>query len=609
MDAETLSTVFAERILPVTIFFGILAIFGAIGNLCVLYVYTFRYPACNFRTFVIGLAATDFVSCLFVFPCEIVGHRIWFSYPKSAAWFCKLKTLVFAMAVMTTSLMLLLIAVDRFRKVCHPFESQIKPNTALRLCFVTLGVSFLMNLPIPILFGIQTENITYAGEVFEITSCEKDNAFKNTIWMMLWAIIMYYTPVILFMTTTSVLYCLILKKMYSRNFLRTTCVDYVRRKMNENNVKDTKHDILENGVCQPLTKHADIVECDKTKTRSDEKFNEMAIPEIKHLEIEQKINVLQPMAVNTKHSGKCRIDGNNIDKKTRSPQTIKSAQNIPIIAENSSKLQMDFKTKSNQYMNDLDNGHKTTDMADTQDSDHKDSTQKRNSLQPLICNSKKCITPQPDTSITDIESTRHSTIEHTSNACPATVITRDNSEDFKLDRLQYIGELNDRDTISDLIKGDNNAQVEKAHTTYQTITQIRDDSKMCQGDKTYIDSSNENDIDQGVRSETNRRTRKDNNVMHRNKSMKITISKPRVTRKTTIMFIVTIIFNITTLVYFCVLFLVVRREHIFEIVSTDSAGILFLCWRIYFINHVINPVVYGLLDQRFRSAFNPCHAQ
>ena len=605
MDAETLSTVFAERILPVTIFFGILAIFGAVGNLCVLYVYTFRYPACNFRTFVIGLAATDFVSCLFVFPCEIVGHRIWFSYPKSAAWFCKLKTLVFAMAVMTTSLMLLLIAVDRYRKVCHPFESQIKPNTALRLCFVTLGVSFLMNLPIPILFGIQTENITYAGEVFEITSCEKDNAFKNTIWMMLWAIIMYYTPVILFMTTTSVLYCLILKKMYSRNFLRTTCVDYVRRKMNVNNFKNTKHDILGNGVCQPLTKHADIVDCDKTKTRNNEKSNEIAIPEIEHIEIEQNIKALQPMAVNSKHSGKCQIDGNNIDKKTISPQTIKSAKYIPIVVENSSKLQMNFKTKSNQYMDGLDNGHKTTDMAHTQNRDHKDSTQKRNSLQPLIGDSEKCITSQPDTSITDIDPTGLSTIEHTSNACPATVITRDNYEDLKLDRLQYKGDLHDRDIISDLIERDTIAQVKDSHTTSQTITQISDDSKMYQTDKTYIDSLNENDIDQGVRSETNRRTRKDNNVMHRNKSMKITISKPRVTRKTTIMFIVTIIFNITTLVYFCVLFLVVRREHIFEIVSTDSAGILFLCWRIYFINHVINPVVYGLLDQRFRAAFNP----
>ena len=474
---------------------------------------------------------------------------------------------------------------------------------------MTLGISFLMNLPIPILFGIQTENITYAGEVFEITSCEKDNAFKNTIWMMLWAIIMYYTPVILFMTTTSVLYCLILKKMYSRNFLRTTCVDYVRRKMNENNVKDTKHDILENGVCQPLTKQADIVECDKTKTRSDEKSNEIAIPEIEHLEIDQKINVLQPMAGNSKHFEKLQTDGNNIAKKTIGPQTINSAQYIPIIAENSSKLQTDFRTKGNQYMDGLDNRHKTTDMADTQDSDHKHSTQKRNSLQPLIGNSEKCNTPQPDTPITHIEPTGHSTIEHSSNACPATVITRDISDDLKLNSLPYIGDLHDRDITSDLIKGDTNAQVEEAHTTSQTITQIRDDSKMCQGNKTYIDSLNENAIDQGVRSETYRRTRKDNNVMHRNKSMKITISKPRVTRKTTIMFIVTIIFIITTLVYFCVLFLVVRREHIFEIVSTDSAGILFLCWRIYFINHVINPVVYGLLDQRFRAAFNPCHAQ
>ena len=90
------------------------------------------------------------------------------------------------------------------------------------------------------------------------------------------------------------------------------------------------------------------------------------------------------------------------------------------------------------------------------------------------------------------------------------------------------------------------------------------------------------------------------------KKMKVVNAKQRIRTRSLIMFVVTLIFNITTFVYFCIFTIVVGQEHIFQIVTTDTAGVLFFFWRIYFINHVINPVVYGFLDPRFRIVIKRC---
>ena len=219
MDADVLSQEFADSVLPVTIIIGVLAVCGLLGNSSVIYVYKWKYTKCNFRTFVLFLAMVDFISCLFVFPTEMAGHRIWFSYPKSAAWFCKLKTSIYATAVFVSSYILLLISLDRFRKVCRPLGWQISQNVALRLCLFIFGLMILI-IPCPILFGVQTSNITYEGQHIVITSCGRDDDYKDSIWITIYVAIFYYVTVISFMVTTMVLYGMILRRLFCGNFLK-----------------------------------------------------------------------------------------------------------------------------------------------------------------------------------------------------------------------------------------------------------------------------------------------------------------------------------------------------------------------------------------------------
>ena len=440
MDARELSEVFADSVLPVTIFFGVLALFGVVGNASVLYVYKHKYPHGNFRTFVMFLALTDLVSCLIVFPSEIVGHRVWFSYPKSASWFCKLKTTIFGIAVLTSSLILLLISIDRFRKVCRPFGWQLRSRYALRLCILTVAIGIVLTFPIPVLFGIQTQNITYSGQMLEISSCQKDDLYKDTSWMTVYVTSMYYTPVIAFMLTTTVLYGLILEKIYSGKLLSYPAAKPSRHVLNckENSFDALKLSNLSSGDTADSTNTLEIEECGE-----------------------------EPLK--TKVDGKSSLTGQD-----------SVTQAIP-------KEACFVKA---EYLN-----------PDSQDS-NKLSQEGSPCINNIIKQSENLISIDTDTD-------------------------NDTSDNRYVDKLQPHHKMG---------------------------------------------------------------------------------SRRRISRKTVIMFTVTLIFNITMIVYFCSLFVIVQKQHIFELASTKTTAILFLCWRIYFINHVINPVVYGLLDKRFRHSFRnmPC---
>ena len=250
-----------------------------------------------------SLAATDFVSCLFVFPCEIVGHRMWFSYPKTAMWFCKFKTGVFAVAVMTTSMILSLISVDRFRKVCRPFGTQISVQNAFTLCIASVIVAMMITSPIPILFGIQNENITYQGKIIEITSCEKDDAYKDTLLMPVYLIVLYYLPIAAFMITTTLLYILILRKIFSKSFMRNTYTTPCKQEPIQNDENLCSNEYKNKKDNETKLNLQSIHE----RNQSDIELTEAS--EQKHTDCDHIISVENAQ---TEHNGQKRADDNHL---------------------------------------------------------------------------------------------------------------------------------------------------------------------------------------------------------------------------------------------------------------------------------------------------------
>jgi hypothetical protein len=72
----------------------------------------------------------------------------------------------------------------------------------------------------------------------------------------------------------------------------------------------------------------------------------------------------------------------------------------------------------------------------------------------------------------------------------------------------------------------------------------------------------------------------------------------RVRRKTKIMLILTILFIITIILYSTLLSFIAKN--ILKDMSGGSKTVYFFFFRLYFINHVINPILYGILDPHFK---------
>jgi hypothetical protein len=80
--------------------------------------------------------------------------------------------------------------------------------------------------------------------------------------------------------------------------------------------------------------------------------------------------------------------------------------------------------------------------------------------------------------------------------------------------------------------------------------------------------------------------------------LRLKLSK-RQNTKTKIMLVLTVMFIITIVCYVSLVGKIANDDVLQEI-SDTSRTVYFFFLRLYFINHVINPIVYGLLDPQFR---------
>ena len=542
MEAEQLSQKIADRLLPVTVFFGILAGFGIISNAYVFYVYKYKYSRCNFRTFVLCLALIDFLGCLLVFPSEMYGHRIWFSYPHSAAWFCKVKTLLSGATIFTSSFVLLLISIDRFRKVCRPLGKQMKVKTALRLCLMIFGIGCIIVIPCPILFGIQTTNITYEGEIFKITSCMKDDAYKDSLVPTIYVATIYHSPVVAFMITTMVLYANIIRKIFFGSFLKfDEKISYMKSKVSDDKLQSTR----EQEACSSDT---EIIH-DSDEDNTD---NEISDNENTELQTIDKQRTDKETESNDKNEGK--DIGNSKIANGSTITEIHSTKEGKKIPEN---------------QNVKNNGNHQN-SAETGKAKHYPKTSEDKSKEK----SKFC---QGIDSKMKLNGAEHADEQNMNES--GSIGRNDTSENQN-------NKENSAPGIEVVHSAGNNNSYHKLH-------------KLVLNELKSVHKQNNHTLTNTKASECKRTF--GNETFKRLKS-KQGFRKQNIKTRSLIMFVVTLIFTITTSIYICTVTVVYHKEHILELVAPDYAAIFFLCWRIYFVNHVINPFVYGFFDPRFRKA-------
>ncbi|VDI05910.1 blast:Neuromedin-U receptor 2 [Mytilus galloprovincialis] len=152
------------------------SVVGLIGNTHVLYVYSRQYKQSNYRIYVLFLAMLDVINCTVVAPLVVVYLFHPLMYPSNI--FCKVfRTILYYMAIAST-LSLVSIAIERFRKIRFPFKEKLSESAVIKLCIGSLVVAAILSWPAPILWGLSTVETGVPG--FEGKRCFTDDSFRDS---------------------------------------------------------------------------------------------------------------------------------------------------------------------------------------------------------------------------------------------------------------------------------------------------------------------------------------------------------------------------------------------------------------------------------------------
>ncbi|KAJ8322362.1 hypothetical protein KUTeg_000833 [Tegillarca granosa] len=143
---------------PAVILIVIYMIFGIFGNILVIIYYGFIQKQNPSFLFIVSMAASDLTACTFSMPLEIVDIMEFYTFPSVAA--CKLLRFVNYFVSCSSSLFLLWIAVDRYKKFCKPFNTQMSVKNAKIILASSVLAALCVTCPNVIFYDVVPVNVT-----------------------------------------------------------------------------------------------------------------------------------------------------------------------------------------------------------------------------------------------------------------------------------------------------------------------------------------------------------------------------------------------------------------------------------------------------------------
>ena len=192
------------RLIPTLVFLGIISLTGMFGNGLVCHIYRTCYRLSNSQCFILCLSAIDLFSCCIVIPFEI--STVVNQYTFEHLWLCKLSRFFNTLGTLSSSFLLLFIAIDRYRKVCKPFSAQISANVAKFLCVLAVLLGLFFSWPAVLVYGKKTFSIP--GSELIGTECSTDDSMVKTIYPFI-NICVYGILFLSGIVSICILYCLI----------------------------------------------------------------------------------------------------------------------------------------------------------------------------------------------------------------------------------------------------------------------------------------------------------------------------------------------------------------------------------------------------------------
>lgn len=200
---------FQDHILPVIVFFVILNVVGFLGNILVIFIYSFRYEKNDFRRLVLSLSFVDMISCCTTVPMETASSWFWFRSPSRGL--CKMKNFCVQFSATSAIYMLFVTAIYKYLRICRPFGRQVTQKNILILFTIGICVSLVLATPAAVIWDVNGDITTFqqANETTRI--CEVSKEMGKTAFPIVYRSILSIYD--LFVIATIIMYAFVAKKI------------------------------------------------------------------------------------------------------------------------------------------------------------------------------------------------------------------------------------------------------------------------------------------------------------------------------------------------------------------------------------------------------------
>ena len=162
---------------PLGVISYLLNFISIVGNLMVLHVFRTKYKShSNYRLLVLFIAALDFGTALGHVSKEV--NRTVLVYNGGNYYTCPILNYIGYSTGFATLLIVLFIAIERYKKICTPFQKQITKTQSKAMCVVVIAIGAVLNVPIAIIYGKRKVQIEIN---INATRCGVLNRFDNNL--------------------------------------------------------------------------------------------------------------------------------------------------------------------------------------------------------------------------------------------------------------------------------------------------------------------------------------------------------------------------------------------------------------------------------------------
>ena len=174
----------AISMIPVMVCLCVLMIMGLLGNSMVCFYYGYKTRRTTNSIFICTVAIYDLISCSLSIPIELVDLRFFYVFTDSGA--CKFLRFINHFAAIGSAFTLLVIAIDRYRRICSPFKKQFTIRDAKIACVLLMLGSIFFSWPAFVLYSpVEVALVSKQGTEITGTDCTtiRNDAYKPYVWL------------------------------------------------------------------------------------------------------------------------------------------------------------------------------------------------------------------------------------------------------------------------------------------------------------------------------------------------------------------------------------------------------------------------------------------